>query len=92
MSGSASVRAVALEHIGELEARATQLKDMIKTLKHLVDACAEVASELLRACPRLRMLCTSRQPLSLPGEVVWRLEEELPGTRHALLRTREAVV
>jgi MerR family transcriptional regulator, copper efflux regulator len=36
---SANVRAVALEHIAELERRATQLKDMIKTLKHLVDAC-----------------------------------------------------
>ena len=36
---SANVRAVALEHITELEIRATQLKDMIKTLKHLVAAC-----------------------------------------------------
>ena len=36
---SANVKAVALEHIAELEIRATHLKDMIKTLKHLADAC-----------------------------------------------------
>ena len=36
---SANVKAVALEHITELESRATELKQMIKTLKHLADAC-----------------------------------------------------
>ena len=36
---SKNVKAVALEHIAELEVRATQLKDMIRTLKHLADAC-----------------------------------------------------
>ena len=36
---SANVKAVALEHIAELETRALHLKDMIKTLKHLADAC-----------------------------------------------------
>jgi MerR family transcriptional regulator, copper efflux regulator len=36
---SANVKAVALEHIAELETRAAQLKEMIKTLKHLAEAC-----------------------------------------------------
>ena len=36
---SASVKAVALEHIADLETRAMQLKDMIRTLKDLADAC-----------------------------------------------------
>jgi MerR family transcriptional regulator, copper efflux regulator len=36
---SASVKALALEHIAELEGRAAQLREMIKTLKHLALAC-----------------------------------------------------
>ena len=36
---SANVKKVALEHIAELEFRAAQLDDMIRTLKHLADAC-----------------------------------------------------
>ncbi|HKX18799.1 MAG TPA: tetratricopeptide repeat protein [bacterium] len=39
--------------------------------EHLVSACAELANALLRACPTLRILATSREPLGIPGEVVW---------------------
>ena len=40
--------------------------------EHLVDACADVAGELLRTCPRLSILATSREPLGVTGEVIWR--------------------
>lgn len=36
---SADVKALALEHIAELEARAAELNRMIKTLRHLANAC-----------------------------------------------------
>ena len=36
---SADVKALALAHVGELETRAAELKAMIKTLRHLADAC-----------------------------------------------------
>jgi Cu(I)-responsive transcriptional regulator len=36
---SKDVKALALAHIAELEARATELQQMIKTLRHLVAAC-----------------------------------------------------
>lgn len=36
---SSDVKALALDHIAELEARATELARMIKTLRHLADAC-----------------------------------------------------
>jgi len=36
---SADVKALALTHVEELETRATQLKQMIKTLRHLARAC-----------------------------------------------------
>ncbi|MBN9268617.1 MAG: MerR family DNA-binding protein, partial [Hyphomicrobium sp.] len=35
----ADVKALALEHIGELEARAAELRQMIRTLRHLANAC-----------------------------------------------------
>ncbi|HET6316683.1 MAG TPA: helix-turn-helix domain-containing protein, partial [Chloroflexota bacterium] len=41
--------------------------------EHLVAAAANVADCLLRACPRLRILVTSREPLGAEGEVVWRV-------------------
>ncbi|TAH49186.1 MAG: tetratricopeptide repeat protein [Chloroflexota bacterium] len=39
--------------------------------EHLLDACAGLIETLLRACPELKILTTSREPLSLTGEVVY---------------------
>jgi predicted ATPase/DNA-binding CsgD family transcriptional regulator len=41
---------------------------ILDTCEHLVDACAMLAEELLRAAPRLKILTTSRQPLDVIGE------------------------
>lgn len=41
--------------------------------EHLIDAVAALASSLLRGCPELTLLVTSREPLRIPGEVVWRV-------------------
>jgi predicted ATPase/DNA-binding SARP family transcriptional activator len=46
---------------------------VLDNCEHLVEACARVAGELLRHCPRLRILATSRQPLGVPGERTWRV-------------------
>ena len=49
--------------------------------EHVVEACAEVAEALLRGVPELTVLTTSREPLGVPGEVVWRvpsLAEDAP--------------
>ena len=40
--------------------------------EHLVDACANLASRLLRSCPTLTILVTSREPLGVQGELTWR--------------------
>jgi predicted ATPase/DNA-binding CsgD family transcriptional regulator len=42
---------------------------VIDNCEHLVDACAILASTLLKACPELRILTTSRQALGVVGEV-----------------------
>ncbi|WP_394428452.1 ATP-binding protein [Streptomyces sp. SGAir0957] len=43
---------------------------LLDTCEHLVDACALLCDELLRAAPGLRVLATSRQPLDVAGEHV----------------------
>jgi predicted ATPase/DNA-binding CsgD family transcriptional regulator len=41
--------------------------------EHVLSAVADVAIELVRACPGVTMLATSREPLGIAGEVVWRV-------------------
>jgi predicted ATPase len=41
---------------------------ILDNCEHLVDACAVLVDQLLRTCPQLHMLATSRQPLSITGE------------------------
>ena len=50
---------------------AAQLLIVLDNCEHLVQACAELAHELLSCCDQLRILATSREPLHVPGEVTW---------------------
>jgi predicted ATPase/DNA-binding SARP family transcriptional activator len=51
-----------------LRARRTLL--VLDNCEHVIDQAAALAGRLLRGCPGLRILATSREPLGLPGEVV----------------------
>jgi predicted ATPase/DNA-binding CsgD family transcriptional regulator len=42
---------------------------LLDNCEHLLDACAELTTRLLRACPGLRILATSREPLNVAGEL-----------------------
>jgi len=44
---------------------------VLDNCEHMVAAAAEIADALLRSCPSLRFLATSREPLSTAGEVTW---------------------
>ncbi len=44
---------------------------LLDNCEHLVGACAELAEGLLRRCPGLAVLATSREPLGAAGERVW---------------------
>ena len=46
---------------------------ILDNCEHLIAACAVLAERLLGACPGLRILATSREPLRVPGEVTWRV-------------------
>ncbi|MFY9927511.1 MAG: AAA family ATPase [Streptosporangiaceae bacterium] len=41
--------------------------------EHLIEACAQVSRELLARAPGLRLLATSREPLSVAAETIWRV-------------------
>ncbi len=41
---------------------------VLDNCEHLVDACAELAAAVMRACPGVVVLATSRQPLAVAGE------------------------
>jgi predicted ATPase/DNA-binding XRE family transcriptional regulator len=75
-----------------LHARTTLL--VLDNCEHLVVACAGLADALLRACPGLRVLATSREPLGVPGEAVWRVPSlgvPPPGAADADVGRSEAV-
>jgi non-specific serine/threonine protein kinase len=46
---------------------------VLDNCEHLIAACAELAERLLRTCPQLRILATSREPLGVTGETTWRV-------------------
>jgi predicted ATPase len=54
-------------------ARSLELLLVLDNCEHLVAACAELAESLLRACPSVHVLATSRVPLALPGELDYAL-------------------
>ena len=53
--------------------RPQRLLLVLDNCEHLVRPCAELADALLRACPNLRVLATSREVLRIAGETVWRV-------------------
>ncbi len=60
--------ATLIEHLRERRAVV-----VLDNCEHLLAACAQLADALLRACPSLTILATSRAPLGVPGEVTWRV-------------------
>ena len=66
----------------------------------MISACAELCAELLKRCPGLRIIATSRQRLRISGETEWRVPPletpsmSLPANsskREAALRSNEAL-
>ena len=62
--------------------RIKELLLVLDNCEHLVMACAKLTEALLRSCTHIRVLATSREPLGVAGEVVWRVPSlSLPETR-----------
>ena len=67
---------------------------LLDNCEHLIGACANLADALLRRCPNITLLATSREPLGIDGERVYRVpsmrtpaDGDDPGT----IRASEAV-
>ena len=46
---------------------------VLDNCEHVIDACAKLADALLRGCRNLALLATSREPLGIDGEQVYRV-------------------
>jgi predicted ATPase/DNA-binding CsgD family transcriptional regulator len=44
---------------------------VLDNCEHVVAACAKLMGELLRSCPDVSELATSREPLAIEGETIW---------------------
>jgi predicted ATPase/DNA-binding SARP family transcriptional activator len=55
-------------------ARLLELLLVLDNCEHVVDACAAVVDALLRGCPNIRVLATSRVPLGVRGELDYALD------------------
>jgi predicted ATPase len=51
--------------------RTQQVLLVLDNCEHLVAACATLVDTLLRACPALEILATSREAVGVAGETVW---------------------
>jgi non-specific serine/threonine protein kinase len=51
--------------------RPRRLLVVLDNCEHVLSACADLVDTLLRACPSLQVIVTSRQPLRIDGETVY---------------------
>jgi len=53
--------------------RSRRLLLILDTCEHVVAAIADLVRDLIASCPMLRVVATSREPLRVRGETVWRV-------------------
>jgi predicted ATPase/DNA-binding CsgD family transcriptional regulator len=82
---------------GPLRALSLYLRDRrllvcLDNCEHLLEASAELADALLRACSQVSVLVTSREPLGVAGEIVWRVPSLVENEAVSLFAERAAQV
>ena len=73
---------------GYLSRRTTLI--ILDNCEHLLDACAGLADSLLHTCPYLKILATTREPLGVAGEAIYRVPS-LPFPEHGQGITPERI-
>ena len=66
------------------ELRNSEALLVLDNCEHLLDPVAGLCTDLLRACPPLRVLATSQSKLNVPGEATWPVPPLTLPTAHAL--------
>ena len=72
--------------------RDKQLLLLLDNCEHVIDACAQLSESLLRACPTLKILASSREALGIAGEASYRvpsLKTPYPGHLPSLAELRK---
>jgi predicted ATPase len=46
---------------------------VLDNCEHLIGACAKAADAIVRRCPRVHLMATSREPLGIGGETIYRV-------------------
>jgi predicted ATPase/DNA-binding CsgD family transcriptional regulator len=67
---------------------------LLDNCEHVIGACAKLADALLRGCPNLALLATSREPMGIDGERVYRvpsMSTPADGADAGAIRASEAV-
>jgi predicted ATPase len=64
---------------------------VLDNCEHVLDDVGSVVADLLGACPELRVLATSREPIVLPGELTWPVPPLTADAAQALFRDRATV-
>jgi len=55
---------------------------VVDNCEHLIGGCAKTAEAIARRCPRVHLLATSREPLGIGGETIYRVPSlSLPGPK-----------
>ncbi|MFD0736031.1 BTAD domain-containing putative transcriptional regulator [Planotetraspora mira] len=65
---------------------------LLDNCEHVVDAVAALAERLLKRCPTLRVLATSREALGITGENLWPVRPLAPAPAERLFADRAAAV
>ncbi|TDQ53813.1 ATP-binding protein [Actinorugispora endophytica] len=71
--GVAENQANSLDEAVPLVLRSREVLLVLDTCERVVAPMARLCRLLLSTCPRLRLLVTSREPLRIPGENIWRV-------------------
>jgi predicted ATPase/class 3 adenylate cyclase len=71
--------------------RAKQLLLIFDNCEHLIEESAQIADQLLHACPQLKIIASSREALGIGGETVYRVPSlTLPDTSSTTLMDYES--
>ncbi|HEX6336077.1 MAG TPA: LuxR C-terminal-related transcriptional regulator [Jiangellaceae bacterium] len=76
---------------------AVQLRDhkalvCLDNCEHVIESIAELVDELMRSCPELTVLVTSREPINVPGEITWQVPPLATDEALSLFAERAAAV
>ena len=66
---------------------------LLDNCEHLLDACAELADKILKSCPGLKILTTSREALGINGEALYQVPSlTIPAIQQIPLLTKKLIM